>query len=101
MADDVDGWRAKRDKMCGAWSFATAQLAQMYGLESHSPYTEPAFVEWALAHTGRPECIGHRPIQLTLGGERVAHACGKVVLREAYETVASWRRKDPIEVGSG
>ena len=30
-----------------------------------------------------------------------AHACGKVVLREAYETGASWRRKDPIEVGSG
>ena len=52
MADDVVGWRAKRDKMCGAWSFATSQLAQLYGLESHSPYTEPAFVEWALAHTG-------------------------------------------------
>ena len=40
MADDVEGWRAKRDKMCGAWSFATAQLAQMYGLESHSPYPQ-------------------------------------------------------------
>ena len=24
-----------------------------------------------------------------------------MVLREAYDTVASWRRKDPIEVGSG
>ena len=101
MADDVDGWRAKRDKMCGAWTFATPQLAQLHGLESHSPYTEPAFVEWALAHTGRAECIGHRPIHLTLGGERLAHACGKVVLREAYDTIASWRRKDPIEVGSG
>jgi len=101
MADDVEGWRAKRDKMCGAWTFATPQLAQLHGLESHSPYTEPAFVEWALAHTGRAECIGHRPIHLTLGGERLAHACGKVVLREAYDTIASWRRKDPIEVGSG
>jgi len=101
MADDVDGWRAKRDKMCGAWTFATPQLAQLHGLEAHSPYTEPAFVEWALAHTGRAECIGHRPIHLTLGGERLAHACGKVVLREAYDTIASWRRKDPIEVGSG
>lgn len=80
MADDVDGWRAKRDKMCGAWTFATPQLAQLHGLEAHSPYTEPAFVEWALAHTGRAECIGHRPIHLTLGGERLAHACGKVVL---------------------
>ena len=25
----------------------------------------------------------------------------QVVLREAYDTIASWRRKDPIEVGSG
>ena len=82
MADDVEGWRAKRDKMCGAWTFATPQLAQLHGLESHSPYTEPAFVEWALAHTGRAECIGHRPIHLTLGGERLAHACGKVLLHD-------------------
>ena len=29
------------------------------------------------------------------------HTVGKVVLREAFETCASWRRKDPIEVGSG
>ena len=101
MADDAGGWRAKRDKMCHDWTFATAQLAKLHGLESHSPYTEPAFVKWALARTGRAECIGHRPIHLTLGGERVAHACGKVVLREAYDTIASWRRKDPIEVGSG
>merc|ERR1719203_1366823 len=26
---------------------------------------------------------------------------GKMILREAYDTVSSWRRKDPIEVGSG
>ena len=80
MADDVDGWREKRDKMCGTWTFATEHLARLHGLESHSPYTEPAFVAWALASTGRAECIGHRPICLTLGGERLAHTCGKVVL---------------------
>ena len=83
MADDVDGWRAKRDKMCGAWTFATPQLAHLHGLESHSPYTEPAFVEWALEHTGRAECIGHRPIHLTLGGV-VTHGASSCVFFVAF-----------------
>ena len=38
---------------------------------------------------------------MTLGGEALPHQTGKLVLREAYDTIASWRRKDPIEVGSG
>ena len=101
MQDDVAGWRAKRDKMCANWTFATSQLGAMHGVESHAPYCEPPFVAWAIESTGRAECIGSRPIRLTHGGERLEHACGKVVLREAYETLSSWRRKDPIEVGSG
>jgi len=101
MPDDPDGWRVKRDKMCASWTFATGQLAAMHGLQTSSPYTEPSFVEWALASTGRAECIGERAIRLTYEGERQMHMCGKVCLREAYETISSWRRKDPIEVGSG
>jgi len=101
MHDNRFGWRAKRDTMCRQWTFATAKLAAMHRLASHSPYTEPPFVAWALECTGRAECIGEREICLVLGGERLRHACGKVVLREAYETISSWRRKDPIEVGSG
>ena len=101
MQDDVAGWRAKRDKMCANWTFATSQLAAMHGIESHAPYCEPSFVAWAIESTGRAECIGSRPIRLTHGGERLEHTCGKVLLREAYETISSWRRKDPIEVGSG
>ena len=100
-ADDPEEWLRKRDKMCNEWTFATAQLAAMYGIESHSPYTEPAFVEWALANTGRAECIGVRPIRLVHGGQAIEHECGKLVLREAFDTISSWRRKDPIEVGSG
>merc|ERR1719436_295043 len=73
----------------------------MYGLISSSPYTEPSFVEWAISTTERADCIGERPIRLTLAGEAVPHQTGKLVLREAYETISSWRRKDPIEVGSG
>ncbi|CAK0881906.1 unnamed protein product [Prorocentrum cordatum] len=101
--DDMDPaeWKAKRDKMCAQWTFATGDLAAMYGLESHSPYTEPDFVAWAVRETQRFDCVGVRPIRLTHGGERVLHQCGKLPLREAFDTISSWRRKDPIEVGSG
>jgi len=100
-AEDPVEWKRKRDKMCTEWTFATAQLAAMYGLESHSPYMEPEFVEWAIENTERSHCIGSRPIHLVLGGDAIEHETGKLVLREAYETISSWRRKDPIEVGSG
>jgi asparagine synthase (glutamine-hydrolysing) len=101
FADDPSGWRAKRDKMCAKWTFATDQLAAMVGMQAHSPYTEPAFVEWAITNTERHDCIGSRPIRLVLHGEAIEHQTGKLVLREAYDTVSSWRRKDPIEIGSG
>mmetsp|Transcript_8829 Transcript_8829/g.23389 ORF Transcript_8829/g.23389 Transcript_8829/m.23389 type:complete len:235 (+) Transcript_8829:545-1249(+) len=101
MADDPEEWKARRDKMCAQWTFATAALAASHGLLSHSPYTEPGFVAWAVGETCRTDCIGVHPIRLVHGGEAISHACGKVALRRAYATVASWRRKDPIEVGSG
>lgn len=101
MEDDPTGWKEKRDKLCAKWTFATTQLAEMFGLTSHSPYTEPTFVEWAVTKTVRADCIKTRPIILALGGEAIEHVAGKMCLREAYETVSSWRRKDPIEVGSG
>lgn len=101
-ADDPSQWKERRDKMCKEWTFATSALAELYGLESSdSPFTEPSFVEWALANVHREDCIGDRPIRLTLKGDRIEHTTGKLVLREAYDTISSWRRKDPIEVGSG
>lgn len=87
--------------MCAKWTFATETLANMYGIESHSPYMEPSFVKWAIENTTRQDCIGVRPIQLSYGGEFQEHTTGKLILREAYQTPASFRRKDPIEVGSG
>mmetsp|Transcript_27230 Transcript_27230/g.69196 ORF Transcript_27230/g.69196 Transcript_27230/m.69196 type:complete len:353 (-) Transcript_27230:157-1215(-) len=101
MANDIGGWKEKRDTMCAQWTFATSALAGMYGLTSHSPYTASGLVSWAIAETNRSDCIGERPIRLVHGGEAVAHQTGKVLLREAYDTISSWRRKDPIEVGSG
>ena len=73
----------------------------MYGMRQHSPYIEPDFVKWAIDNTEREDCIGIRPIRLFYGEETQDHITGKVILREAYETVSSWRRKDPIEMGSG
>ena len=98
---DPAEWREKRDSMCAKWTFATAALAEMYGLTSHSPYMEPRTVKWALQNTERSDCIGVCPICLVYGGEALEHETGKMILRQAYETVSSWRRKDPIEVGSG
>lgn len=94
-------WRKKRDSMCAKWTFCTQALARMHGLKSHSPYMEPQMVKWAIENTGRLDCIGERPIQLVHDGEYQNHITGKIILRRAYKTVSSWRRKDPIEVGSG
>ncbi len=99
-ADDVTLWKKKRDDMCKKWTFATPQLAASYGIREHGPFMDEDFVAWALT-TNRVDCIGERPIKLVLDGESIMHAVGKVILREAFETCASWRRKDPIEVGSG
>jgi asparagine synthase (glutamine-hydrolysing) len=99
--EDSKEWKEKRDSMCAQWTFATESLANMHGLKSHSPYMEPQMVEWSIENTQRSDCIGKRPIQLVYGGEYQDHITGKIILRQAYETVASWRRKDPIEVGSG
>ena len=100
-ANEPAVWKDKRDKMCAKWTFATETLANHFGLTPHSPYMEPMTVDWAIENTGSPDCIGVRPIQLFYGEESQEHQTGKLILREAYKTVASWRRKDPIEVGSG
>jgi asparagine synthase (glutamine-hydrolysing) len=99
--DDPKAWKEKRDSMCQTWTFATKELAQLYGVASHAPFMDPDLVDWVLEHIQRSDCIGNRPIQLVYGGQAVEHMTGKMLLRQAYETVASWRRKDPIEVGSG
>lgn len=101
IAENPVEWREKRDSMCAAWTFSTQELASMYGMRQHSPYIEPDFVKWAIENTEREDCIGVRPIRLFYGEDTQDHITGKVILREAYETVSSWRRKDPIEMGSG
>ena len=94
-------WREKRDSMCAEWTFSTDELAGKYQITAHSPYMAERTKNWAIQNTERSDCIGVRPIRLYHGGECKDHETGKLILREAYDTVASWRRKDPIEVGSG
>ena len=97
-------WKDKRDSMCQTWTFATNDIAKHYNLKAHSPYLDQeVMVNWALTETQRDDCIAYDRcyIQLTLGGPYQIHTTGKVVLREAFVTGSSWRRKDPIEVGSG
>jgi len=103
-AKDPVGWKAKRDKMCQNWTFATDDLAASYGLVAHAPYEDQeVMVDWALSETQRSDCIADDRchIQLILGQEYKVNTTGKVVLREAFRTGSSWRRKDPIEKGSG
>lgn len=104
QAQDPVGWKAKRDKMCQNWTFATDDLAESYGLVAHAPYEDQeCMVDWALAETQRHDCIADDRcwIQLILGKPYQINTTGKVILREAFRTGSSWRRKDPIEKGSG
>ncbi|OEU23315.1 hypothetical protein FRACYDRAFT_259354 [Fragilariopsis cylindrus CCMP1102] len=97
-------WKNKRDTMCKQWTFATSALAKSYGLSAHGPYMDQELmVDWALNETHRIDCIRDDTplIQLLLGQPYAHHTTGKVLLREAFTTGSSWRRKDPIEVGSG
>eukprot|EP00536_Pseudo-nitzschia_multiseries_P003911 jgi/Psemu1/186850/e_gw1.62.92.1 len=103
-ANNPSQWKDKRDSMCRKWTFATDDLAASYGLVAHAPYEDQTeMVDWALAETQRSDCIADDRchIQLILGESYRVHTTGKVLLREAFRTGSSWRRKDPIEVGSG
>ena len=99
-AADPVGWETKRDKMCQRWTFATDELAASYSLIAHAPYED----HFALNETQRNGCIADNrcQIQLILGEPyHQKKTTGKVLLREAFRTGSSWRRKDPIEKGSG
>lgn len=99
--EEPDVWKEKRDSMCAKWMFSTDELARKYAITAHGPSIAQKTSEWAVKNTVRSDCIGTRPIRLYHGGDRQDHESGKLILREAYDTVSSWRRKDPIEVGSG
>ncbi len=96
-------WCAARAKMCAEWTFSAPRLAQALGLTAHSLYMRDDFAHWALGSTERGTCISEAYIETVPGGERTLQLTGKLPLRQAFDGVAlsAWRRKDPIEVGSG
>ncbi|KAL3921748.1 MAG: hypothetical protein SGILL_002584, partial [Bacillariaceae sp.] len=95
--DDPEGWKAKRDGMADL-PFVTEKLGAMYGITILQP-----LVDWAVRETTRSDCIDNTKccaIQSKWGGPWQVQNCGKLPLREAFATVASWRRMDWIFRGS-
>jgi asparagine synthase (glutamine-hydrolysing) len=78
-------------RMAETMHFSSFPLGRSLGLEVHAPYIDPRIVEFAV----------QLPKRLKVGN-REGSPMGKWVLRWAFpEAIACWRRKDPIEVGSG
>jgi len=99
--NDAEGWKEKRDGMADL-PFVTEKLAVKYNIKIHQPFTDQeVFVQWALRETTRNDWISKCSIQSQFGGPYEMQNCGKIVLREAFCTLASWRRMDWIFRGSG
>jgi asparagine synthase (glutamine-hydrolysing) len=78
-------------RMAATMRFSSVPLGRALGIEVRAPYTDPDIVAFAFRQP-RDFKVGRR------GGETV----GKWILRWAFpDCPARWRRKDPIEVGSG
>lgn len=78
-------------RMAATMQFSSTPLGQALGVEVRAPYTAPEIVRFA---TGLPKRLKV--------GEHDGETVGKWVLRWAFpECPSRWRRKDPIEVGSG
>ena len=101
FANDPEGWKEKRDGMADL-PFVTQKLGDSYNITVHQPFIDQElFVQWALRETTRNDCISKCSIQSQLGGPYTVQNCGKIPLREAFCTLASWRRMDWIFRGSG
>ncbi|KND04564.1 uncharacterized protein SPPG_00285 [Spizellomyces punctatus DAOM BR117] len=75
-----------------AMRFCAGPLAKALGLDVVQPYLDPRIIEFALT------CRKQELVGTDEGG--MMH--GKWILREAFpEAHSRWRKKDPIEVGSG
>ena len=98
---DLEGWKEKRNSMADL-PFVTQKLAKAYDITVHQPFTDQGiFVKWALKETGRNDCISKCEVQNHFEGPYEMQNCGKICLREAFCTIASWRRMDWIFRGSG
>ena len=102
-SNDHEAWKEKRNSMAEL-PFVTQKLATEYGITVHQPFTDQEFfVQWALNETSRDDCVTTDKCELQshFGGPYEIQNCGKLPLREAFCTLASWRRMDWIFRGSG
>lgn len=77
--------------MARTMRFSSEPMGRALGVQVRAPYRDPSVIEYA---TGLA-----KPWKVR---EREGDLVGKWILREAFpEAWSRWRRKDPIEVGSG
>jgi len=97
--------QAYSDKLTKTMRFSGVTLAKALGLELVQPYLDPELIKFSQQCTRDEKINTHfhaqdREWQDRLSGAQVH---GKFILREAFEKEAfsAWRKKEPIEVGSG
>lgn len=97
--------QAYSDKLTITMRFSGVILAKALGLELRQPYLDPELIEFSKQCTRDEKINTHehtkeREWQDRLSGPQLH---GKFILREAFEEEAfsAWRKKEPIEVGSG
>eukprot|EP00127_Corallochytrium_limacisporum_P006424 Clim_evm14s227 gene=Clim_evmTU14s227 len=105
---DSATFELRRRQIRETWTFSTINLGRIKGLDVRSPYLTEEFIDVAMKSLTKADLIGEawmevQPLkedQTTEG--RIRHVTGKIPLREAFpKSPSRWRRKDPIELGSG
>ncbi|GJJ73049.1 asparagine synthase (glutamine-hydrolysing) [Entomortierella parvispora] len=97
--------QAYSDKLTKTMRFSGVTLAKALGLELRQPYLDPELIRFSQQCTKDEKINTHehtkeREWQDRLSGSQLH---GKFILREAFqeEAFSAWRKKEPIEVGSG
>jgi asparagine synthase (glutamine-hydrolysing) len=109
MSDE--GLEAYSHHLTKIMRFSAVVLGRALGLTVVQPFLHPQIVAFSI---GLPKVRFYFDYALDVRSNRVnvqslkvgldpeGNQCGKLVLREIYPGIVSqWRRKDPIEVGSG
>lgn len=97
-------WSGKRDDMSHTMMFSSDALAERLHMQVKSPFRGEVFVQFVRDHCNKAACVAERSLITHTNDLPTTILTGKVVLREAFdekENPSTWRRKDPIEVGSG
>lgn len=88
--------------MTETMTFCAKKFGDVLGIRIIQPYLDPRVIKFAKSCTSRSELI--QPVSIPDGDtEKTKEALhGKMVLRLAFpEATSCWRKKDPIEQGSG